>query len=48
MAKLARRIMMSPPVTLSGAVLIGVLEFVALQRSQAVGRVRGQLAHLKG
>lgn len=48
MAKIARKILMSPPVTLSGVVLVGVLEFVALQRAQAVGKVRGQLAHLKG
>ncbi len=43
MAKIARKILMSPPVTLSGVVLIGVLEFVALQRSQVQAAVRGQL-----
>ncbi|SER13960.1 hypothetical protein SAMN04488038_11715 [Solimonas aquatica] len=47
MNKLARKILCSPPVTLSAVVLVGVVEFFALQRSQAVGAVRGQLAQLK-
>lgn len=47
MSKIARQVLLSPPVTLSAAVLAGVFEFLALQRVHAVDVVRGQLAQLK-
>ena len=43
MAKIARKILLSPPVTIGGAVMIGVLEFFALQRAQARTRARQAL-----
>lgn len=35
MQKIVRKLMLSPPVTLGGMVLLGMMEFVALRRSQA-------------
>lgn len=39
MNQLVRRIAVSPPVVISGVLLYGVIEFVALQRSQLRERV---------
>lgn len=43
MAILVRQILLSRPVLISGAVLLGAREFVALQRSQALAATRNVL-----
>lgn len=40
MARIVRKMMTSTPVTLSGVVVLGALEFVALQRSRAVAKLQ--------
>ena len=44
MARLVRKVMTSTPVTLGGVVVLGTLEFVALQRSRAVAKLQGRQA----
>lgn len=40
MTTLVRQLLLSRPVLISGAVLLGAREFVALQRSQAIAATR--------
>ncbi len=40
MARIVRKVMTSAPVTLGGAVVLGTLEFVALQRSRAMAKLQ--------